>query len=779
MNIQFGTKAETLKRLSTVLKKFIILPQVCFTVDDWEKKLDECIKRIYREFAQEYTKVIIRSSVRGEDSEAESCAGRFKSIGDVDLDNHEKLIQAVEEVIRSYQEYDFRNNQILVQPFLEDVIISGVIFTRDLDTLSPYYLVNYDEISKRSDSVTSGCFGNLRTLVKFHEFPTGDERFIDLFKAIKELERCLECDSLDIEFAIDSWKNIYLLQVRPIVHSARKLLDAEHLDLYLNKLSKKITKLKKPHPYLHGARTLFGIMPDWNPAEMIGVKPRPLALSLYKQLITDRTWAYQRDNYGYRNLRSFPLLITFLGHPYIDVRVSFNSFIPKNLDDDISERLANYYLDCLRKNQKLHDKVEFDIVFSCYFLNISEKLNQLLDAGFSTKDIEKIKESLLSLTNDIIRKEGSAFYNDLERIEYLRIRQKKILCSELSILEKIYWLIEDCCRYGTLPFAGIARGGFIAVQLLRSFVSADVITCEEMQEFMASLNTIAKKLSTDHFRMEKSDFLEEYGHLRPGTYDILSLRYDEAFDLYFREKVAPTAAKNHYSFCRKTCDKINRALNSAGLQVDTAGMIQFLRKAIEGREYAKFVFTKSVSEVLSLIKQLTLNCGLSIDDASFFNISTIMHLYATLDHRDLLEILKEEADRNKHFFEITKQIKLPSVINSPDDIFEFELEEDIPNFITLQRCQGETIGEDEVFSQDLTGKIIFIKGADPGYDWLFSKNIGALITMFGGANSHMAIRCAELKIPAAIGVGEKNFFNWNRAAFLEVDCENRQVKILR
>ena len=31
-------------------------------------------------------------------------------------------------------------------------------------------------------------------------------------------------------------------------------------------------------------------MPDWNPAEIIGKKPRPLALSLYQELITNHTW---------------------------------------------------------------------------------------------------------------------------------------------------------------------------------------------------------------------------------------------------------------------------------------------------------------------------------------------------------------------------------------------------------------------------------------------------------------------------------------------------------
>ena len=31
-------------------------------------------------------------------------------------------------------------------------------------------------------------------------------------------------------------------------------------------------------------------MPDWNPAEIIGIKPKPLALSLYRELITDHIW---------------------------------------------------------------------------------------------------------------------------------------------------------------------------------------------------------------------------------------------------------------------------------------------------------------------------------------------------------------------------------------------------------------------------------------------------------------------------------------------------------
>jgi hypothetical protein len=39
----------------------------------------------------------------------------------------------------------------------------------------------------------------------------------------------------------------------------------------------------------------------------------------------------------------------------------------------------------------------------------------------------------------------------------------------------------------------------------------------------------------------------------------------------------------------------------------------------------------------------------------------------------------------------------------------------------------------------------------------------------------MAIRCAELGIPAIIGAGEKNFESWKKHSFIEIDCLNKQV----
>ena len=49
---------------------------------------------------------------------------------------------------------------------------------------------------------------------------------------------------------------------------------------------------------------------------MIGDKPKPLAISLYKKLITDDVWSKQRSNYGYKDVSPNPLLFNFAGSSY-------------------------------------------------------------------------------------------------------------------------------------------------------------------------------------------------------------------------------------------------------------------------------------------------------------------------------------------------------------------------------------------------------------------------------------------------------------------------------
>ena len=164
---------------------------------------------------------------------------------------------------------------------------------------------------------------------------------------------------------------------------------------------------------------------------------------------------------------------------------------------------------------------------------------------------------------------------------------------------------------------------------------------------------------------------------------------------------------------------------------------------------------------------------------SFVDIMTVKSLYATLSHEDVGDLLRCDIEKNRRAYRVTEQIKLPQLIREPEHVYAFFMSEVEPNFITLGSATKEVVVEENLQSADLHDKIVMIRSADPGYDWVFSRDIGGLITMYGGANSHMAIRCAELGIPAVIGCGEKNFESWSSGSVLQVDCGNRQVRIVK
>jgi len=776
MNISFGTKAETLEILRPLVKKCFVLDQVRFTVKEWIENSELQLKRIKKRYGLKENKIIIRSASITEDTENDSQAGKFKSVLDINVNDKLKVRHSIDKVIESFGEQNSDNNQIFVQQMVGNAIMSGVAFTRDLESLAPYYVINYDNTTNKTDTVTSGNSNNLNTVIKFRNHDTKISELKNLFKAIEEIEHFFQSDKLDIEFAINNKKEVIILQVRQLtVDPNNRLYTTDEIGHYLNKISKKVEKSNKQKHNLFGNTTIFGVMPDWNPAEMIGIKPKQLALSLYKELITDRTWAYQRRKYGYKDVRSHPLLYTLIGHPYVDVRTSVNSFIPHTLNPETSDKLCQFYLSQLSSHPGNHDKIEFEIIFSCYHLTLKQKLKKLLQFNFNKDDIDNIKNSLVDLTNDIINLENGVFLDDIQNVKILKEKQKQLLLSDSTLIEKIFWLTEDCKRYGTLPFAGLARAGFIAVQILNSLVDSYCILNTEKEKFLGSITTVAKELNKDQSELSKADFIEKYGHLRPGTYDLNSKSYAEAYDIYFSKKTGKKFTTKEFQFNSRCLKKIDTVLKLEGLKFNSVQLLHFIEVAIQQREYAKYVFTISVSNILNLTKQLCGEYNIEPDDAAYLDVRTLLQLYSNLDHRDLHDILGEEVKRNKHYYEYTKVIKLPTLITNSSEVYEFRVELGQPNYITLLKCEALVVLEDELNHAELNNKIVLISRADPGYDWVFTKQIAGLITMYGGANSHMAIRAAELQIPAVIGAGSKFFNEWATATTLIIDCSNKIV----
>ena len=123
------------------------------------------IEKVQSKFAGQ--RLIIRSSSSEEDGWETANAGVFESILNVDCNDAEAVRDAIDNVFSSYGELP-SHSQVLIQPFINDVAMSGVLFTCDLITGAPYYIINYDDTSGRTDSITSGQTSDLRTIIVFH-----------------------------------------------------------------------------------------------------------------------------------------------------------------------------------------------------------------------------------------------------------------------------------------------------------------------------------------------------------------------------------------------------------------------------------------------------------------------------------------------------------------------------------------------------------------------------------------------------------------------------------
>jgi hypothetical protein len=768
--LRFSTKGDTLARLQGRLQSARIAPLVTFSVRDWKDDHAGCLAQIPA--ATGNGPWIVRSSCSREDGALESGAGAFLSLQDVTADRAE---DAVERVISSYGECA-DGERVLVQPMLRNVLRSGVAFSHDPNNCTPYRVVSWSE-GPDTTVVTGGKGG--RTWQQAASAPVEPPTELkSVFTLLDELLSLFGGIPVDCEFAVTGEGQAevtWLLQARALILDG-PVEDVATQTARLQRIRDKVARGMQTHPFLIGRRSVYGVMPDWNPAEIIGVRPKPLALSLYRELVTDSIWAYQRHNYGYRNLRSFPLMPHFFGLPYVDVRLSFNSFIPADLNEGLAGRLVDYYIDRLLAEPSLHDKVEFEIVFSCYSLDLPLRLERLAEAGFSNGERKAIAISLQQLTNRIVHPKDGLWRGDAAKLNTLNARREELLASNADLLERIYWLIEDGKRHGTLPFAGLARAGFVAVQMLKSLVAVGVLTDADYDAFMGGVSTVSGQLARDRAILEKTTFLSRYGHLRPGTYDILSPRYDEAPERYFDWTKRPEAPKpaKPFSLTLPQMREIRTLLDAHGLEADPVGLFDFLQSGIELREQAKFHFTRNLSDVLVLIAELGAQYGFSREELAYCDIAAFKELHVAA--ADSEEVLSRSIEQGRARYQDTLAVVLPPVIVRPDDVWAFEWPEAAPNFITQKQATAFVSGCDD--RDRLAGAIVCIPNADPGFDWLFAYPIAGLITAWGGANSHMAIRAGELGLPAVVGAGEVLYRRWSRSQKLFLDCAGRRVEVL-
>ena len=767
--IKLISKAYNLDILKKIVssKKAQIPDYIYFKKKKYFSDKNNTINLIIKKFKNK--KIILRSSALNEDKHNLSNAGKYhsqifsKKLKKYDLKN---------ELDNFVKQFKKKDDEIIIQEYIEKVDLSGVIFTKDLNHNGPYFQINYDT-SGKTNLVTSGSKNKLqKNLIIFNNYKP--KRFKKLIELIKIIQSRLHLDRLDIEFCFKN-KNIYLFQVRKLPKNiklkSQKKISLKHFSKSLTNIEKKIIKFKLKNPTLAGKDTIFSNMADWNPAEMIGNKPSNLALSLYQEIITDNIWSKQRVQYGYKDVSPNVLMYNFGGSPYIDLRTDINSFLPIGINSKYEKIIINKYIDIIKKKKSLHDKIEFELIETCFSFLTKKRLKE----QFKEELINHYIKALKLQTKKIIT--GKFIDIENERIKNFQRELNKIKKAKISPIQKNFFIVNLIKSIGSLPFAGFARCAFISKRILNDLKLLKLIKETEYNDFFGSLKTITDQLSEDNKKLfkkkiTKKNFLDKYGHLRPSTYDIGYENYHEGFNRYFsnfnKKKIKQV---NKPKF--KNLSKINKIFKNE-LGINFKIFLEFARVSFVKREEAKFIFTKGIDEIFKNLIKFGEKNNIKRNDLGFLNIKELINYYSNVESKKLITSLNQTIKKNKLEFNLLKLIKLPDVIVDKNDIYEFEENIGLGNYVTSQICTGEIIKLNNSIKQNLNDKIILIESADPGYDYIFNYNIKGLITRYGGANSHMTIRCMELNIPAIIGIGKFNFEKLLNSKFISFDCKNKK-----
>ena len=766
----FSTKANTLKALRPILRRSRIEPVLAFRVSEWTEDRGRILDLIRRGCGS--SRLVVRSSAMSEDGYAVSEAGRYLSRLNVSSRRSGELGQAIDEVVASYRDRGSGHplNQVLVQPQARGVHTSGVVFTRHQQDGGPYYVINYDDRTGATDTVTGGAVGQMVEIA--HACPPREVPSVwrQLVAAVREVERIIPGTPLDIEFGIDRGNRITLFQVRPLTVRNGGEVDPAGANALLRRTVRRVRNAIKRRPHLAGRTTCFSDMAFWNPAEIIGDRPNPLDASLYRHLVMDRVWHEALEPLGYTPLRAAPLMVEFAGKPYVDLRCTCNALLPTSLSRRLREKLANYYLQLLAAQPELHDKVEFAVIDNCFYFTLDRRLAAMRRAGFTAPEVTAYRAGIVEITRIALARgpciEDEAAHHGLC---LARARQATLEALDRSrpeadgLVAAALQLLADARTHGTVPFTLTARLAFIGKRLLRSTVECGWLSEADYERFMDSIRTVATEIYEDSravaaARISLDEFLERYGHLRPGTYDILSRRYADGRAGFTDLRVGADGARagaDQFSIPPRAARAIEKAFGKVEIPVSAEAAFQFIRFALEARERLKFEFTKNLSEALELLARAGERLGFTREEIAHLDVPALARA-AQADDSSTGADWRRVIDGARRRRGLERAISLPPLVFQPRDVWVIERHRARPNFITRQRVRAPLVSVNGMTDRAvaLQGSVVLIEKADPGYDWLFTKGIAGLITKYGGVASHMAIRCAEFGLPAAIGCGE-------------------------
>ena len=215
-----------------------------------------------------------------------------------------------------------------------------------------------------------------------------------------------------------------------------------------------------------------------------------------------------------------------------------------------------------------------------------------------------------------------------------------------------------------------------------------------------------------------------------------------------------------------------------GLKFNKINFLNFLQTSLSQREYLKFEFTRNVSDAIELIAKVGKIFGFSREEMAHLDLKTIFS-HKKINKNQLKLKWKKMIEKERKIKNINSFLQLPPIILSEEDFEKITYFVAKPNFVTNKSITKNVVILDKhEIKKNLHDKIVVTEQADPGFDWIFTHNPAGLITKYGGVASHMAIRCSEIGLPAAIGCGELIYNQLVYSSKILLDCKNNQIIIL-
>jgi len=453
----------------------------------------------------------------------------------------------------------------------------------------------------------------------------------------------------------------------------------------------------------------------------------------------------------------------------------------------LAQPIVDAWLDRLDAHPELHDKVEFEVASTVLDFAFDVQFPERYPDLLSPDQFSRYRDTLRNLTLACLdlTEAGSLARasRSVSRLDQEECRLPADVGAALR-LDQARADLKRCRELGTIPFSVLARHAFIAESLLRSASACGAISQERVRSFKRSVRTVMHDFVARMYEVHagvasRQAFLERYGHLRPGTYDILSLRYDQRPDL-FSEALVPSPPRGREPFEPSAGERaaLDALLAEIGSGLGAEGLFEYAARAIAGREYGKFVFTRVLSGVLENLAAWGAELGLDRESLSWLRIEDILTDQGRIQcpARHFADLVEHGRERQR----VGSEVKLGSIVRGVRDVYVVPRQRSTPNFVSDRRICGPVSVVDSTTTMDsaLAGRIVCIENADPGFDWIFSKNIDGLVTMYGGANSHMAIRSAELGLTAAIGCGEQIYGRVVSAGAVEIDARSKVIRPL-